>query len=631
MQLTQVIYNLLLRHTVVMVMLMFVLVNALLYQTFNKQHEQNLQAQHKFIEHLTDYYLPIEDVSALSDSILAWYLTDRHGDEIANKRYGQSWSMAETSYHLGNGELIIRHKTILSDYFSFFLGANTALLLCTFLVVGFSHINLYKHWKILIQLEAWASRYSRNSRFKFYIKTKNYHLVNAIRNLNQARIDAQKHGQQAAHFIRSQTFLDKTTGLGNRLYFENRLDAVLQRDDKVYGAVLLVHYGVLDTIRENEGKEASIDYLHEFSNILKVYLDDTAQSVVSRISSNDFAILLPYIDGKEVEKIALSILRKSQKISLPEYTLNEPVVHIGADMYGMEDSSFQIMAEADMALRAAQLHGPSGWFMYDSGQLPASEIRGSVRWRTTIQNALDSDNFVLCYQPVVDNVMRVHHQEVLARMVTTTGDVISANVFFPMAKKCGLIPEIDKKILVNIAKVLNEKQLTPISVNIHIDSWLDRDFCNWLIRFLKANSYIASFIIFEISEYELAQHGKKLASVFNAVKRYNVQLMVDQVGLYVVDTDYLDTVAIHYLKLHQSIVNQIDKRSENQMFIRSLQSVVTNKDILIFAMGVEAEAEVQTLRRLSVAGMQGHFIKSPSDQLLAATDQVDIDSEIFDL
>ena len=631
MQFSRILYQLLIKHALVSFGIAFLLVNTLMIGLAKDSLKSQIHSQQEYISQLLVIAIPTEIVKPLSSNILGWSLVAEDGEEIERFHFGKSWHMSESRFAHEQGTLVITHKTFFSAHAMKLALANFAVLLAYITVALFTHFNFYRHWKALIQLEAWASRYDKNPKFKFLLRSRDYLLINAIRRLLKERSDAQKGGHKADHFIRSQTFLDNSTGLGNRLYFEHRLDSVLQQDDKVYGAVLIIHYGAVQAVRDEEGKDSAVVLLQEFAEILKEYVDDTAQSVVSRINTEEFAILLPYVDGNEVERIALNVLRMSQKVRFPSYVDTNMICHIGADMYDRENTSFQIMAEADMALRAAQLHGPSGWFMYDSGELPPSEIKGSVRWRTTIQNALENNKFALYFQPVIDNVMRVHHHEVLARMEDGRGEMISAKVFFPMAKKCGLIPEIDKQVLTAIADTLEKNPFTPISVNIHIDSWLNRDFCNWLIRFLKQHSQYASFLIFEISEFELAKHSRKLRSILSAVRRYNVQLMVDQVGLYVIETSYLQQNSVEYLKLHRSIVHNLHEKPENQMFIRSLQSVVAEKELLVFAMGVESEQELGALNRLGVTGVQGHYIKRPTETLLAATDVVDIDGDNLDL
>ncbi|NVK23489.1 MAG: EAL domain-containing protein [Gammaproteobacteria bacterium] len=631
MQITRTIYSLLLKHLAGIFCLAIVVFNVSVFYFANSSLDRQSKAQYNYILHLHKLDLRAEALNALTPDILAVKVINKDTGLSKSKVFGKSWHTAQDVYQYDKLTILITRKSVLSGYFGHWVLFNLSFIIILLVALMFSHYDVYKHWKYLIQLELWAARFAKNNKFKFYIKNKDYQLINSIRELNKQRVDAQKGGQKADHFIRSQTFLDSSTSLGNRLYFEHRLDSVLQQDDKVYGAVMIIHYGSLEVVKEVGTEQEMQDLLLQFADILKNYVDDTAQSILSRISATEFALLLPLVGGDEVEKIAINVLRMSQKVRLPDYVDSNTVCHIGVDMYDVDNTSFQIMAEADMALRAAQLHGPSGWFMYDSGELPASEIRGSVRWRTTIENALEFNLFNMSFQPVVNGNMRINHHEVLARMGDGKGESISAKVFLPMAKKCGLIPEIDKKILSLVVSSLEPNSPSPISVNIHIDSWLNREFCNWLLQFLKQYKESAKRLIFEISEYELAQHARKLSSVFAAIRRFNVQLMVDQVGLYVLETAYLDYIQVEHLKLHQSIVHRINETPENQMFIRSLQTVANEKSISIFAMGVESEQEISTLKRMGVKGLQGHYIKRPVDHILPANDVVEIDGDNLDL
>ena len=630
-QFTRSIYKLLLKHFIELFVLVLFVLNMSLYFTGKNSLKKEVQAQFAYTALFQDLNKTLAEVPSLSEHILAIRILDDKGYSLATRRYKKSWQSRETSFPFQDKSIAITHRSVLSANIGVWFLINSALIVVFVIVMLLGHYGIYKHWRYLVQLELWAGRYSRNPKFKFYLKTKDYKLINAIRQLNKDRLEAKKGSQKADHYIRSQTFLDSSTSLGNRLYFEHRLESVLQQDDRVYGAVMLINYAALEEIKAQGNNNEMKELLLQFADILKVYVDDTAQSILSRVSATEFALLLPLADGNEIEKIALNILRMSQKIRLPEYVDQNSVCHIGVDMYDQENTSFQIMAEADMALRAAQLHGPSGWFMYDTGELPPSEIKGSVRWRTTIENALNRNLFNLNYQPVIDNKFYIHHHEVLVRMEDGKGEFISAKVFLPMAKKCGLIPEIDKKMLMLVNESIQQHGNSPISVNIHIDSWLNREFCNWLLKFLRENSQLSHLLIFEISEYELAKNAEKLTSIFAAIRRFKVKLMVDQVGLYVLETTYLDHVQLEYLKLHQSIVHRIHEIPENQMFIRSLQSVVAEKKLSVFAMGVESGSEISTLKRMGVDGLQGHYIKRPVAQALVANKEVEIDGDNLDL
>ena len=72
------------------------------------------------------------------------------------------------------------------------------------------------------------------------------------------------------------------------------------------------------------------------------------------------------------------------------------------------------------------------------------------------------------------------------------------------------------------------------------------------------------------------------------------------------------------MKLHRSIVLDIDKKTENQVFIQSLKTLAAAKSIAVYALGVERKAEWRTLLQLDVKGGQGHFFTEPVAQVAKA-------------
>ena len=78
-------------------------------------------------------------------------------------------------------------------------------------------------------------------------------------------------------------------------------------------------------------------------------------------------------------------------------------------------------------------------------------------------------------------------------------------------------------------------------------------------------------------------------------------------------------------------MNQIEERPENQLFIRSLQSVAADKQLELFVSGVESENEWQIVKRLGVTGMQGNYLKHPSQKLRKQQEKLTLDGDNLDL
>ena len=63
---------------------------------------------------------------------------------------------------------------------------------------------------------------------------------------------------------------------------------------------------------------------------------------------------------------------------------------------------------------------------------------------------------------------------------------------------------------------------------------------------------------------------------------------------------YINVYPIYAMKLHRSIVLDIDKKTENQVFVQSLKALAEAQNIPIYALGVENQTEWRTLSNLAL-------------------------------
>lgn len=615
MQLTRVIYNGLMKCAGYIILSLFVFVNAVMVFISKSEYEQRLASQHQYLSSIlaaSPATLKSEQIGVLNDMLFGWRIYDAGDNEVfvfqssVNEKEVEKTSakvtLPEQTYRID-----LLHKSFFQYYFQRFMLSNALLALVCLGGLAGTHRGVLKHWKVFIQIEAWASRFSREKDTKFFIKTHDYHLVNTIRKINNERIQAQKGNQKIDHLIRSQAFLDKLTGLGNRLYFDNRLEALLKQDAGVLGAVLLIQFNVLDELAEQIGKRATSHYVKNYASLLVPFLDDTQETIVARVGYSEFAILFPYVEPKALEGVALNIIEKSQRFALPKGYDQLRSCYIGVKTFNYTETPFHILAEVDLALRASQLHGPAGFFMYEAGALPDHEIKGSVRWRLTIENALENRDFKLFLDPVNDVDENCQFYDSVLHLIDENDKEIEPTVFLPMARNCGKIPAIDQAKLENVIQKLQSsdrknKPVPAIATRLHLDSWHNREFNLWLVKFLKKHTALIPRIIFEFSEFELVNNVTQAKKLIKLIKRYQGQVMVSQVGLYVVDLGYLNKLEIDGLKLHQSIAKNLDGNRENELFIRSLVGVAATRHQQVFAIGIESAKQIKKIKQLGLSG-----------------------------
>ncbi|WBV62462.1 EAL domain-containing protein [Legionella pneumophila 130b] len=73
---------------------------------------------------------------------------------------------------------------------------------------------------------------------------------------------------------------------------------------------------------------------------------------------------------------------------------------------------------------------------------------------------------------------------------------------------------------------------------------------------------------------------------------------------------YLSDLNIDYLKLHGSLVTDIDENESKQFFIHYFNEMAKTMDIAVVATQVESEAQWQALQIVHIPWGQGRFLSS---------------------
>ncbi len=441
-------------------------------------------------------------------------------------------------------------------------------------------------------------------------------LINrALTKLLEELQDAHKERGRFDKFIRSNTFLDAQTRIGNQLFLNNRLDAMSHQQEMIaHGVVYLLEMNDLELLLQVKGESAVHELLEATVNGISAVLQIFPGSIFARRSHNQFAIVVPHVSLNEADQLASKLLRVCLSYHLADDVENrDNFYHIGGAYFTAGDNVLQLLDDADMALRAAQLQGSSNWFMYDKGAIDAQFAKGSVRWRSFLENALVQRRFYPFSQPILDSDGALHHSEIFIRVRDPQGVLVRASHFIPMANKCGLMPQVERQVIERVLKLLGQASQTKAvySVNLSLDTLMSRAFGKWLKTALLEYRHLAPQLIFEVSEDIVIQHQDKLKPKLDMLRKMGARLCVDHVGQQVVGTYYIRECHFDMIKLHSSIVRRIHLRPENQLFIRSLIGGLYRTQVQLCAEGVEVFEEWQTLKILGVGMAQGVYFSAP--------------------
>jgi RNase E specificity factor CsrD len=431
--------------------------------------------------------------------------------------------------------------------------------------------------------------------------------------------DARQERSRFDTFIRTQTFLDQLTGTANRVLFDSKLEAALSEHGS-HGGVLLLRIDDWDQLQEESGKSVADDFVVDIGENLNNIIQRYPDVILSRYYESDFAIFAPHLSSKDISQIAVNSLKQLTKLSPPSPLDKENWVHIGISMYREGESQGRILDEVETALKSAQLQRVNTWNKFNKLVMHEDE-RGSVRWRTLFDLVLKPEKLYIYHQPCYlldshrDRIFE--HSELFVRINDPDKGLIKASRFNSAIESVGYESILDRAVFSTVVKFLKvSKKRICYSVNLHVVPFSERDYLKWFrYELLQLTAEQRKLLIFEFAEARLVKHLDYMRPVIKMISGLGCRVSVGQAGRSIVSTHYLKDLPVDFLKLHRSLVKQIDQRDENQLFVRSLLGACEGLKTQVIAVGVDNKQEYKTMLALGVQGVQGRYFQS-EQQLL---------------
>lgn len=407
--------------------------------------------------------------------------------------------------------------------------------------------------------------------------------------------------------IRAFAAQDSKTGLSNRLFFDNQLATLLEDQENVgtHGVVMMIRLPDFDTLREAWGKSEVEEYLFNLINMVSTFIMRYPGALLARYFRSDFAVLLPHRTLKEAESIASQLLNAVDALPPTRMLDSADMLHIGICTFRSGQTIENVIENAQVATRNAVLQGGNGWSVYD--ETTPEKGRGNVRWRTLIENVLQRGGPRFYQKPAVTREGWVHHRELMCRIFDGEEEVLAAE-FMPMVRQFGLAEQYDRQIITRIIPFLRFWPEETLAISVSVESLIRPSFQRWLRdTLMQCEKSQRKRILFELAEADVCQHISRLQPIVRLIQALGARIAVVQAGLTVVSTSYIKDLHVEVVKLHPGLVRNIEKRTENQLFVQSLVEACSGTQAQLFAAGIRSRSEWQTLVGRGVTGGQGDF------------------------
>lgn len=422
--------------------------------------------------------------------------------------------------------------------------------------------------------------------------------------------------------LRRMAEYDSLTGLANRAYFSTALEhevARMVREEKS-SALFFIDLDQFKYINDTLGHAAGDRLLRQVASALQTRLRDS--DLIARFGGDEFTVLARGIDEISAESLANSLLSLLQEMRFVEgsSTLH---VHCSIGLTMIDSNQYTVeeyLSQVDMACHMAKTNGRNRIAVYKEDEGEQGKMLADMSWSQSIMNALETDSFVLHFQPIVgaDND-KIEKYEVLLRMQDAEGKLIAPNAFLSSAERFGLMPKIDtwviKHSLNKLAKVRKSGRNVQFCINLSGHIFKNTGTLKYIRQQLDKNDLPAKSVCFEITEQVAVQHLEEASLLMRSLQKIGCEFALDDFGAGYSSLNYIKTLPIDYIKIDGSFISNMHRDPIDQAMVQSFVQIGKTLGKKTVAEYVENLETITMLKKLGVDYFQGYYIGMPEAEI----------------
>lgn len=423
--------------------------------------------------------------------------------------------------------------------------------------------------------------------------------------------------KEAERTINFQAYHDLLTRLPNRALFKDRLNLAVAQAKRSNQrlAVMFLDLDRFKLVNDTLGHISGDELLQAVSHRLQQCLREG--DTLARFGGDEFTLLLPQIYGPEdAEAICKKIIHILREPFVVEGHEIYVTISIGVAIYPHDGTNMEVLVKnADIAMYHIKGRGKNDYQFFSSEMNAVSMQRLSLE--RDMRKALDTEQFVLHYQPQIDVVTgKIVAVEALIRWQHPTLGIIAPSDFISVAEDTGLIMPLGEWVLRTACETLSRwremgETEVRMAVNLSAIQVEHRSFVSTLVEMLKELKLSGHDLELEITENMIMQDMENTIQKLVQLAGHGIQIAIDDFGTGYSSLSYLQKLPIHTLKIDRSFVHEIKKKPEGACIVDAIIAMAKGLKLNLIAEGVETESQMTYLRKQGCCEMQGYFFGEP--------------------
>ncbi|WP_198329419.1 EAL domain-containing protein [Psychrobacter cibarius] len=419
---------------------------------------------------------------------------------------------------------------------------------------------------------------------------------------------------------------DSLTGINNRRGFEEQMAIVYQqaRQGVLTAGLLYIQLDNVGKIRSSLGLQGVDATVKQVAYALDELISD---GHVSRFSDTAFTILVEDKSTTELEELAKQIgSRISDMLIEVDKRTTSTTVSIGIVKIETNTAEPSIVLERAMdAINQIMIetsnHGGT-YHLYDPSEHANSDDHALAE---SLVDAIANSRFELSFQPIYDiNNDRSDFFEVYLRLPLADADntILTPDQFMAVAKTHKLLEKIDRWVLINACKKVNEVRKTHpearLLVQLTSASLIDKKLPSVASQLIKAVGGAAGVLTLQFNEKDVSDHLTVAKTQFAALSQVSCQMGINNFGSSAKSIEIVSFVQPDMVRLARSYVDGIDS-ADNLETVKSLIMHTNEVNVDVLMPYIEDAATMSVAWSVGARYLQGYYLEEPSSTIKVAT------------
>lgn len=404
---------------------------------------------------------------------------------------------------------------------------------------------------------------------------------------------------------------DSLTGYLNRSGFLRKTEHILKKNaDQYQFAVIYFNIRKFSGLNDVYGYENG-------DKIIRSYMDRIQNSVLrplalGRVSADRFHALV------DVKNLELSELGKL--LQYPVRIRGEQVEIYGrcGIYYIPEHCDLDVSQMCDLAKMAKNKISNQYMQPYEIYQEDMKTEYGQKNLALlNLEKALEQEEFVVCYQPVVDGQTgEIVSAEALVRWNSSGAEPMVPSVFVPELEDSGYITKLDTYIDQTVhrfqeERYCQEKRMVPVAVNLSRMDLMDGRMTERIFTEIQETKVPKQYFRYEIIESACTIISTQGEEFLESLRQQGVQIFLDDFGTGVSTFETVRDYTFDALKLDMGFVKKIGKDQKSDAIVVSIIDLAHRMGMKVVAEGIENQQQSDFLRAHGCDYLQGFYYYKP--------------------